>query len=71
MTSAPSRRAHVVGLGLIGASLALALGERGWSVTGDDVDADVLALALGEGIVEGTQLSEQHEIVFVATPAGW
>ncbi len=59
-----------MGLGLIGASLALALGERGWSVTGDDVDADVLALALGEGIVEGTQLSEQHEIVFVATPAG-
>jgi prephenate dehydrogenase len=45
MTSAPKRRAHVVGLGLIGASLALALGERGWLVTGDDADAEVVALA--------------------------
>ena len=33
MTSPNSRHAHVVGLGLIGASVALALKEHGWSVT--------------------------------------
>jgi len=60
----------VVGLGLIGASLAMALGEQGWLVTGDDADADVLELALRTGVVDSTQMSDQHEIVFVATPAG-
>ncbi|HEY1223195.1 MAG TPA: prephenate dehydrogenase/arogenate dehydrogenase family protein [Acidimicrobiales bacterium] len=70
MTSAPRRRAHVVGLGLIGASLALALAERGWTVTGDDADGDVLDVAQREGIIEGTRMSDEPEIVFVATPAG-
>ena len=70
MTSAPKRRAHVVGLGLIGASLALALGERGWFVTGDDADAEVVALAESEGIIQDVQMSNEHDIVFVATPAG-
>ena len=36
MTSPHSRQAHVVGLGLIGASVALALNETGWTVTGVD-----------------------------------
>ncbi len=70
MTSAPSRRAHVVGLGLIGASLAMALRVQGWIITGDDADAEVLATALSEGVIEGTEMSDEHEIAFVATPAG-
>jgi len=37
MTSPNSRHAHVVGLGLIGASVALALTETGWSVTAGTV----------------------------------
>ena len=39
----PGGRAHralVVGTGLIGGSLGLALRARGWHVTGDDADAD-------------------------------
>ncbi len=38
MISPSSRRAHVVGLGLIGSSLALALARRGWLVSGIDLD---------------------------------
>ena len=47
MTSPNSRHAHVVGLGLIGASVALALTETGWSVTGRDSDAATVAAAMG------------------------
>ena len=46
MTSPSNRRAHVVGLGLIGASVALALRECGWTVTGVDDDADTMDAAL-------------------------
>jgi prephenate dehydrogenase len=60
----------VVGLGLIGSSLALALGSHGWRVSGDDADAEVLALAQREGIVTSTQMGDDCDVVFVATPAG-
>src|ERR1035437_9460012 len=42
MTSPNSRHAHVVGLGLIGASIALALRQTGWTVTGTDLDGDAV-----------------------------
>ena len=41
--NAPPRRANVIGLGLVGGSIGLALRERGWHVSGDDADADRLA----------------------------
>ncbi len=66
----PERRAHVVGLGLIGGSLALALGQHGWTVTGDDADPDVLAHARREGVISDTVMGDDHEVAFVATPAG-
>jgi len=34
-----ARRGQIVGTGLIGGSVALALGEAGWHVTGFDIDA--------------------------------
>ena len=70
MTSPHSRCAHVVGLGLIGASLALALRACGWSVTGVDADEEVTATALSTGVIDASEPSADLEVVFVATPAG-
>ena len=70
MTSPNSRHAHVVGLGLIGASVALALTETGWSVTGRDSDAATVAAAINGGVVTGTDPSPDVELVVIATPAG-
>ncbi|MBW4030078.1 MAG: prephenate dehydrogenase/arogenate dehydrogenase family protein [Acidobacteria bacterium] len=68
MTSA--RSAHVVGLGLIGASLALALRGAGWRVSGDDADPEVVARALSRGVVDATSLAADVTLVAIATPAG-
>ncbi len=70
MTSPNSRRAHVVGLGLIGSSVALALGDLGWTVTGTDRDEAVVALALDASVIEGTELEDDVDLVVIATPAG-
>jgi prephenate dehydrogenase len=64
------KRAHVVGLGLIGASLALALGEAGWVVTGDDLDADVVEVALSIKIIGARKLEPSVDLVAICTPAG-
>lgn len=63
-----SRRANVLGLGLIGGSIARALTERGWHVSGEDHDAARSALALERGFVAATGLDHEAEITFVATP---
>ena len=70
MTSPRSRRAHVVGLGLIGSSVALALAETGWRVSGTDLDDAVVATALEAGVIDGTAVTEEHSLIVVATPAG-
>lgn len=62
------RRANVIGLGLIGGSLAAALGARGWRVHGDDLDAARVDEALRRGLVVGAGLDSDAEITFVATP---
>ena len=68
MTS-PSRHAHVVGLGLIGASVARALAEHNWTVTGDDVDPLVAEAALAAGVVVEGSINGATSFVVVATPA--
>ena len=71
MTTFPAeRRAHVIGLGLIGASLAMALRDAGWIVTGNDLDESVLNDALSEHVISGTVMTAEHELAFIATPAG-
>jgi prephenate dehydrogenase len=63
-------RALVVGTGLIGGSIALALRRRGWHVSGVDSDRERLAGAHLAGVVDAVGDDLEAEIVFVATPAG-
>ncbi len=62
------RRASVVGTGLIGASVALALRARGWTVTGADTDAERAAEALAAGVIDALGLDADAELVIVAVP---
>lgn len=58
----------MTGLGLIGGSIARALTERGWHVTGDDQRADRTEQAVARGVVQAVGLDPDAEITFVATP---
>ncbi len=58
----------MAGLGLIGGSIARALTDRGWHVSGDDHRPERLEQALAMGLVKATGLDPDAEITFVATP---
>lgn len=62
------RRANVIGLGLIGGSVALGLREQGWHVSGEDNDDHVVEAALGIGAVDRQGIDPSAEITFVAVP---
>lgn len=74
MTEAPvdsrpvKNRANVIGLGLIGGSIGLALTERGWHVSGDDVSEETVRRALERDVVSATGVDPGADITFVATP---
>lgn len=69
MTEPPrTRTANVIGLGLIGGSIAGGLRARGWRVHGDDAAADTLAVALEREVIDVTGLASDAEITFVAVP---
>ncbi len=71
MTSpSDTRRAGVVGLGLIGGSIGLALRRAGWSVTGTDLDEATASRALALGAIEALGVDASAEVTFVATPVG-
>ncbi len=57
-----------MGLGLIGGSIARALTERGWHVTGDDHDPSRCNQADAFGFIDEIGLDPNAEITFVATP---
>ncbi len=61
-------RATVVGLGLIGGSVAAGLRSRGWHVTGHDVDPQREAQARDRGLVNTLGIDPAGEITVVATP---
>jgi len=61
-------RAGVVGTGLIGGSIGMALRRRGWHVTGWDVDPGRLDRAGELGAIDEAGRPAGAEIVFVATP---
>ena len=62
------RRANVAGLGLMGGSIALALREHGWHVTGDDMNAARVERALTMGAIDVGGFDAGADITFVATP---
>lgn len=62
------RRANIIGLGTIGGSVGLALRERGWMVSGDDVEVERLNEALRRGVIDESGIDSEAEITFVATP---
>ena len=57
-----------MGLGLIGGSVALALRERGWYVTGDDAAVGRPDDALERGIIDAVGLDPDAQITFLAAP---
>ncbi len=63
-----TRRANVLGLGLIGGSLALALKKNGFSVSGSDANSETEKLALEREIISAIGIDADAEISFVATP---
>lgn len=66
MTS--ERTANVIGLGLVGGSIALGLRQRGWTVHGDDAKAETVDRALEIGAIDARGLCADAEITFVAVP---
>ena len=64
------KRAAIVGTGLIGGSIGLALRERGWHVVGTDQDEAVAAEALRRGALNSMGPPAGADITFVATPVG-
>jgi len=63
-----NRRATVVGLGLIGGSLCVALRERGWLVSGDDQDPQRVTEALERGLISAVGIDAESQVTFVAVP---
>jgi prephenate dehydrogenase len=63
-----ARRANVAGLGLIGGSIALALRQRGWHVTGDDLDPGHIERADTIHAIDAAGVDPDAYITFVATP---
>ncbi|MDA8267435.1 MAG: prephenate dehydrogenase/arogenate dehydrogenase family protein [Actinomycetota bacterium] len=64
------RRAVVVGTGLIGGSVGMALRSQGWHVSGIDLDPAAAAEARAAGAVDATGDDPDAELVVVATPLG-
>lgn len=64
----PQRRAVVIGIGLIGGSIALGLKRSGWHVSGIEVDTERLSNALKDGVVDAQGDDLEAEIIFVAVP---
>lgn len=60
--------ANVIGLGLIGGSIALGLREQGWHVTGDDLRPERVVTALERDIIDRGGLDPEAQITFVAVP---
>ena len=58
----------MLGLGLIGGSLALALKRAGYSVGGDDADPLKVSAAMERGIIDSAGIHPDADVTFVATP---
>lgn len=62
------RSANVIGLGLIGGSIAVGLRQRGWRVHGEDARDGTEQRAIEQGVVDRAGLDPDADITFVAVP---
>ncbi|MFM7263230.1 MAG: prephenate dehydrogenase/arogenate dehydrogenase family protein, partial [Acidimicrobiales bacterium] len=62
------RSANVIGLGLIGGSVCLALRRAGFSVHGADNEPGRTTEALRRGVIDAEGLDPHAQVTFVATP---
>jgi prephenate dehydrogenase len=67
-TTEPGSTANVIGIGLIGGSIGMALRQRGWRVFGSDRDPAIAAKAIALGAIDEVGLDPDAAITFVATP---
>lgn len=65
-----TRRASIVGTGLIGASIGLRLSAAGWKVSGVDVAPGRAERALELGAISAIGIDRDSEVTFVAAPVG-
>jgi prephenate dehydrogenase len=65
-----SGRATVIGTGLIGGSVGLALRSRDWYVSGTDVTPGLVDRAVEAGACDAEGLDPDSDLVVVATPVG-
>lgn len=68
--SLPKGAANVVGAGLIGGSVGLALRSKGWTVSISDADAAVADEAVAIGAADVVGFNEAADVTFIATPVG-
>lgn len=63
-----AKRATIIGTGLIGGSVGLALRSQGWHVSGVDADPVAAERALALGAIEAIGIDPSAAITFVAAP---
>ncbi len=63
------KRVQIIGTGLIGGSIGLALRAAGWHVTGSDLNAHELELAVSRGCIDKAGDDLEASLVVVAVPA--
>ncbi len=59
---------HIIGLGLMGGSLAMALRNRVARITAEDIDPAVIEAARARGVIDAAEPAEQADIVVIAIP---
>lgn len=62
------QRASIIGTGLVGGSIGLALRGNGWHVTGVDLDPVRQARAMELGVIDAVGVDPEASITFVAAP---
>ena len=67
-TTGQPGRAMIIGTGLIGGSVGMALRAQGWHVTGTDADPDTAARAVALGALDAEGEDREADLVVVATP---
>ncbi len=60
---------HIMGLGLMGASLAMALRGKVATISGSDINPDIEQDALHDGVIDCVTTPAEADIVIVAIPA--